>query len=150
MIAQTYRTGSSSHPCPSILIQTVAYMHQATIRARSLLRRPCSTSEAGEIQSIAVPGCQNGRFYVTQSKVGRGTSESGEPRARLRKIFWYQDAGYPVHRCVRVSVYMCISVSRGVPECTLGVKIVTFWVTPGPLKKNSNIVNRVFPYMSVF
>ena len=45
-----------------------------------------------------------------------------------------QDTGYPVHRCVCVSVYMCISVSRGVPECILCVKIVTFWVPPGPLK----------------
>ena len=30
------------------------------------------------------------------------------PRARLRKIFWYQDTGYPVHRCVCVSI--CVSV----------------------------------------
>ena len=51
-----------------------------------------------------VSGYQNGRFYVTQSKVGKPTSESGEPRARLRKIFWYQDTGYPVHRCVCVSI----------------------------------------------
>ena len=41
-------------------------------------------------------------------------------------LFWYQDTGYPVHRCVCVSVYMCISVSHGVPEWTSGVKIVNF------------------------
>ena len=86
--------------------------------------------------SIVVPGCQNGRFYVTQSKVGKPTSDPGEPRARLRKIFWYQDTGYPVHRCVCVSVYMCISVSRGVPECILDVKLETFGVPPGPLKQS--------------
>ena len=84
--------------------------------------------------SIPVPGCQNGRFWGLPATQGKGTSGTGEPRARLRKIFWYQDTGYPVHRCVCVSVYMCISVSRGVPECILGVKIVTFGVSPGPLK----------------
>ena len=46
----------------------------------------------------------------------------------LAREFWYQDTGYPVHRCVCVSVSMCISVSRGVPECISGVKIVTFGV----------------------
>ena len=45
-----------------------------------------------------------------------------------------QDAGYPAHRCVCASVYMCIPVSRGVPECILGVKIVTFGVPPGTSK----------------
>ena len=54
--------------------------------------------------SILVPGCQNGRFWGLPAKVGKGTSGPGEPRARLGKIFWYQDTGYPVHRCVCVSI----------------------------------------------
>ena len=45
-----------------------------------------------------------------------------------------QDTGYPVHRCVCMSVYMCISVSSGVPVCILGVKKVTFWGIPGTPK----------------
>ena len=67
------------------------------------------------------------------------TREKGpvDPNGLAREgylLFWYQDTGYPVHRCVCVSVYMCISVSRGVPECILGIKIVAFGVPPGPLK----------------
>ena len=84
--------------------------------------------------SILVPGCENGRFWGVGANQGKGTSDSGEPRARLRKIFWYQDTGYPVHRCVCMSVCMCIYVSRGVPECILGIKIVTLGVALGPLK----------------
>ena len=67
----------------------------------------------------------------------RGENGLSQPFGLAREgylLFWYQDTGYPVHRCVCVSVYMCISVSHGVPEWTSGVKIVTFWVPPGPLK----------------
>ena len=48
-------------------------------------------------------------FGVFPPKVGKPTSEAGEPRARLRKIFWYQDTGYPVHRC------FCVSISHPTP-----------------------------------
>ena len=37
-----------------------------------------------------------------------------------------QNTDYSVHRCVCVSVDMCVSVSRGVSECILDAKIVTF------------------------
>ena len=43
-------------------------------------------------------------FVLPSQGGGKPTSEAGEPRARLRKIFWYQDTGYPVHRCVCVSI----------------------------------------------
>ena len=85
------------------------------------------TGQREQHVSILVPGCQNGRFWGIPAKVGKPTSEAGEPRARLRKIFWYQDTGYPVHRCVCMSVYRCIYVSHKVPECILGVKIMVFW-----------------------
>ena len=51
-----------------------------------------------------MPGCQNGRFWGLPRRGGKGTSGTGGPRARLRKIFWYQDTCYPVHRCVCVFI----------------------------------------------
>ena len=36
-------------------------------------------------------------------------------RATKKDIFWYQDTGYPVHRCVCMSVYWCIYVSHPTP-----------------------------------
>ena len=40
------------------------------------------------------------------------------------------DTGYPVHRCVCESVYICICVSCGVPGGILGIKS-DFWGTSG-------------------
>jgi len=40
------------------------------------------------------------------------------------------DTGYPVHRCVCESVYICICVSCGVPGCILGIES-DFGGTPG-------------------
>ena len=74
--------------------------------------------------------CQGAKMvdFVSPSRTrGNRGKPTFWPRARLRKIFWYQDTGYPVHRCVCMSVYRCIYVSHRVPECILGVKIVIFW-----------------------
>ena len=50
-----------------------------------------------------------------------------------------QATGTSVCLCI-----MCISVFLGLPECTLGAKIVTSGVAPGPLELSLSVKNLVF------
>ena len=70
--------------------------------------------------------CENSDFLV--------------PPGPLKSVYWCikKDILVPGYRLPSTSVclcvYMCISLSRGVPECIVGVKIVTFGIPPGALK----------------